>query len=161
RVAIPKEAMPVNRDGVPLDLAPWNEWDGFSPMTSMLTVLPGPIDASALVPWHRVEESLLDTSPTVLVDVQSGERVAHFAELEASPESDPAHPTLYLRPARRLAEGRVYAVGIRRRMSPGGAPLPPSPVFCALRDSVPTTSPEIEARRPTFESEVMEPLAKA
>lgn len=161
RVELPASVMPSNKNGDVVDPAAWNRWDGFSPTSSMITVLPAAIDTSALATWKDPLPSLEDDSPTVLVDVESGERILHFAEIEEHPEADAEHPTLYIRPAARLAENRLYAVGIRGLKTPGGEPLQPARVFEVLRDGVATTSAEIEGRRDAFEKEVLEPLEKA
>lgn len=161
RVSIPEAAMPETVKGVRVDPAPFNAWDGFSAMSTLVTVLPAPVDASALVPWTSPSASLADDSPTVLVDVTTGERVMHFAEIEAGEGTDPEHPTLYLRPAARLAEGHAFAVAVRGLSDVDGAPLAPSDAFRALRDGVETDAPALEARRAGFEAEVLAPLVKA
>lgn len=161
RVELPASVMPVNKAGVAVDPEPWNTWDGFSPTSSLMTVLSAPIDTSPLAPWTTPQKTLEDSSPTVIIDVETGERVAHWAEIEEHPEADTAHPTLYLRPAARLGENKLYAVGIRGLQSPDGKALSPSRVFEVLRDKIATKSAEIEGRRAAFESEVLEPLTKA
>lgn len=160
RVDLPTSVMPVNDEGVVIDPGPWNRWDGFSATSSFMTVLPSPIDASTLVLWTEPEKSLEDSSPTIVINVATGERVAHSAELEINPEADAEHPTLYIRPAARLEERALYAVAIRGLTTKDGTALAPSPVFKALRDATVTTSSELEARRQSFETEVFEPLAK-
>ena len=161
RVSIPAPAMPRSSGGVPVDPAPFNAWDGFSAMTTMVTVLPAPIHPSALPPWTEPSRSLESDSPTVLLDAETGELVMHFAELEQGEGTDPQRPTLYLRPAQRLADDRSYTVGIRNLTDVHGAPLSPSDVFRALRDRIPTSSAAVEARRAEFERSVLLPLERA
>src|SRR5258706_3705051 len=115
RVSIPAASMPRNDRDEPIDPAAWNAWDGFSPMTTLIAQFTSVIDPalSDLASWHDPGASLAVDSPTVVIDVDSGERIAHFAEVEDSPAVAAGHTTLYVRPAARLEENRHYAVGIR------------------------------------------------
>ena len=151
RVNLPMDAMPHDVHGVSVDPAPWNRWDGFSPMTSLLAEFASVIDPSPLPTWHDPGHSLDPGSPTVIVDVDTGERVAHFAETESSPEVAPGHTELYLRPVARLAEGHHYAVGIRGLVNGDGTDVAVSAPFKELRDR-PSTS---------FTRDVLTPLAGA
>lgn len=161
RVSIPATAMPSNAAGAPIDPAPFDAWDGFSAMTTMMTILPAPIDASALPPWTEPARSLARDCPTVLVDVETGERIMHFAELEEGEGTDPQRPTLYIRPAARLADDHAYAVAVRGLADVHGSPLAPSDAFRALRDRIPTDAAALESRRAELEESVLGPLEKA
>ena len=147
RLAIPEGALPTNRDGIPIDPAPFNEADGFSPATSIIVhfgVEPG---ADSLPPWSDLDASLADGSPTILVDMQSGERVAHFAEVDEN-EVRPDDRALLLRPATRLQPSHRYAVGLRRSLTTAaGAPLPGSPAFEAILSGAETDNALLEAHR--------------
>ena len=134
RLAIPPEAMPVNVDKIVVDPAPWNRHDGFSPSGAMLAAFPGGVSADGLPGHQDPAASLADDSLTVVVDVDTGERLLHFAEVDMNIE-DPALRTLIIRPLERMAPGARYAVGVRRGLSSGtGEPLEPSEGFVALRD---------------------------
>jgi hypothetical protein len=156
RVAIPIDAMPRNSERVAIDPAPWNRADGFSPMTTLIAQLASPIDASLLATWHDPSASLRPSSPTVIVDVDSGARVAHFAEIESSPQVAPGRTTLYLRPAARLDEAHHYAVAIRGVRDRGGALIAANDAFAALRGG--RGAP---AEQAAFERDVFAPLAAA
>src|SRR5579871_2386984 len=52
RVSIPQDAMPSTDNGTPVDPAPWNRWDGFTPMTTLLAEFPSVIDPATLPTWH-------------------------------------------------------------------------------------------------------------
>ncbi len=159
RVAYPPEAFPLNIDEDPFDTTAYARQDGFPPSAQIITLFPEPIDPAGLPGHHDYGASLLDDSPTVLLDLQTGERVAHFAETDVRHE-DPAEVLLYIRPAQRLAENRRYGVAIRDVTYVDGDAPEPSPVFAALRDGVVTDSAQVEARRPRFE-ELFEALAEA
>lgn len=162
RVALPPAAMPANVLGTAVDPAPWNRWDGFSPMTSAMAELPLRIDPTPLVDFRHVEDSLDRGSPTVLLDATLGRRVAHWAEIEVAPDADPTRTTLYVRPAARLAEDHRYIVAIRTlRAQDGRSTWQGSAAFRALRDGTPSGDPAIEARRRHFDEQIFEPLARA
>jgi hypothetical protein len=113
RMNLPLGALPVNFDGIEIDPATINKRTGFSPMSQILLTFPGGVDDSNLVGATDMDASLGDTSPTVIVDVSTGERVAHFAEVDVNEIDKPDEQILYLRPAVRLKGNTRYAVGIR------------------------------------------------
>jgi hypothetical protein len=158
RLNIDSQLMPINDNGVVVDPGPWNRWDGFSPMTTLFAEFASVIDSSRLATWHDPGPSLDPDSPTVLIDVDSGERVAHFVEIESSPEVAADHTEMYIRPAARLAEGHHYAIGLRNLRNVDGTPAAVSTPFRELRDQSPSL---LEARRAELESDVFAPLAKA
>jgi hypothetical protein len=151
RVDIPVEAMPRNARNIPVDPAQFARFDGFSPMTSMMTSFPGPVDPATLNGEAAIEASLADDSTTVIVDAETGERVPHFAELDGWPSTDPERAPLYIRPAVRLEEGRRYVVAIRGLRYADGATVEPSAYFAALRDGTELPGTDVEDRRAHFE----------
>jgi hypothetical protein len=156
RVSIPPGSMPINDRKTRIDPAGWNSWDGFSSMTTLLAEFDAVIDPAPLTSWHDPGASMMDASPTVLVDVDTGEKIAHFAEIEDSPEVAPGHTELYIRPAARLGENKHYAVGIRSLKTMDGSPLAAPAAFAALRDG---GSSKIDAS--WYETNVFAPLANA
>jgi hypothetical protein len=158
RVQLPAALMPTNENGTAIDPAPWNGADGFSPMTTLFMEWSSLVDASALPAWHDPGPSLDADSATVLIDVDSGERVAHFVELESSPEVAAGYTEMYLRPAARLAEGHHYAVGIRGLRSVDGSAVKAPAPFRELRDG---EASSLDSRRAAFEADVFAPLVKA
>jgi hypothetical protein len=57
--------------------------DGFSPFPSIMTYFPGLSDSG--LPHHWDMETSLDiTSPTIIMDFDSGEVLPHFAELDSA-----------------------------------------------------------------------------
>jgi hypothetical protein len=151
RLAIPAGTLPTNASGVAIDPAPWNRADGFSPAAPMVVSFPGGISSEGLVHYDDFAASITDASPTVIVDMETGERIVHFAELDAPAAADPDRQALYLRPAQRLAGGHRYAVALRRSLrAAGGGDLPISDGFQALLDGTATSHPLLEAMRPGF-----------
>lgn len=148
RVELSAELLPVSYYDVQADPAPWSRSDGFSPGVGAMVHLPG-ASATGLASAANIAASLEDTSPTVLLDTETGQRVAHFAELDLTTD-DPARRVLFVRPAARLANARRYIVALRELVDGDGVTIAPSPGFAALRDGVASEEPSIEARRPLY-----------
>ncbi|MEI2697230.1 MAG: transglycosylase family protein [Microthrixaceae bacterium] len=82
RVALP-QGMLANVDGQTVDPTAWNRNDGFSPNTPILAYVPGiDPDATALPSEGDIGFSLTDESATVIVDLDSGQLVPHWAEMD-------------------------------------------------------------------------------
>ena len=138
-------------DGVEeFDLTPLLRLDGFSPASQIMTLFPSPPDLSGAASHLDIQRSLDPGSPTVILDLDTGELVAHWAELDLRAQSAD-ETVLYLRLASRLEENHGYAVALRDLSDGDGNALEPSEAFAALRDDVPTDSDEIEGRRDRFE----------
>jgi hypothetical protein len=161
--------------GPPLDPAPLNVYDGFAPTVQAIVHLPGAdlalSGASRLLagepqPTPYVDlrthdlRSLDADSPSVLLDLDTGERVLHWLELDANAAGNPARQILFLRPAQSLVPGHRYAIAFRRMLDASGKKLAPEAVFRALRDRHPSTIPALEARREHFE-DLFDELKKA
>jgi hypothetical protein len=158
RLHLPLAAMPVDARGAAVDPAPWNLWDGFEPMTTLVAQFGSVIDRTPLPPWHDPGRSLSPDSPTVLFDADLGRPVAHFAETESAPDVAPGHSTLYLRPAARLAEGHHFVAAVRGLSAAGGGTVAVSPLFQSLRDRAASAPKDLAAR---YERDVFGPLASA
>ncbi len=157
RVVIPEAALPVPvRGRGPLDFSRTVTSDGFSPGSQILAMLPGAIDGSSLAAYAPREpdlalRSLADDSPTVLVQVSNGRRIAHIAELDVRAPR-PARQALILRPLERLVAGETYAVGISSLRDLSGATIEPSPGFKVLRDGLATTDARLSAASESAEA---------
>jgi hypothetical protein len=160
------DVMPLNIRGDRFDPAPYRRFDGFSPTSHMLTMFPLAVDVTNLAWIEEYEESLRSDSPTVIVDLATGERIAHFAEVDTRAGDDfgaivTDPPTLlYLHPAQRLREGRTYGVALRDIVLVDGTLAEAALTFAVLRDNIPTTSDVLEAARPRYE-ELFAELAAA
>jgi hypothetical protein len=112
RLNIPREAMPTNADGITVEPDHFNRWDGFSAIAPMLAMFPTGVSADGLPSFKNPDESLAATSPIVLVNVETGERVPFFAEVDQN-TIEVTKRALIIRPLARLATSSHYAVGIR------------------------------------------------
>ena len=150
RLAYTSEFLPDAMDTDSFDFAPFQRLDGMPTAPQIMTLFQRPADVSDVASWQDIQRSLDEDSPTVILDLETGERVAHWAELDARAVSED-QTILYLRPASALQEDRTYAVALRNLTDADGLPLEETEYFLALRDALPTTSEELEARRASYE----------
>ena len=151
RLDFPPGSLPTNEDGVEIDAAQFNRRDGFSPAVQIFTAFPGGVDDANLVGHRDMAASLTDASPTVLIDMATGERVAHFAEIDANEQYDPDIQALYIRPAARLAGATRYAVGLRTTLlSKLGGTVPMPAGYQAIVDDASTDHERLERVRPRY-----------
>jgi len=121
----------------------------------------GGVSPDGLPPHDNFDLSLAADSPTVILDMTTGTRVAHFAEVDAQAADQPDAQALLLRPAARLIGGHRYAVGITNRVhAKDGSELAVPPGFAALRDHKDTDHALLETMRPRF-AEVLDALDAA
>jgi hypothetical protein len=143
---------------------PWRTSDGFSTGQAAMTYLKGattvglPTPASA----DTIKASLDANNPTVLIEADTGKKIAHFAELDYSVTdgSPTSEHLLLIRPVYRLKDSTRYIVAIRNVKDADGKALPPSAAFKALRDGTSSTDPSVDARRQLYEN-IFAKLAKA
>lgn len=151
RVQLDDEAMPVDYYGGAPEADAWNHADGFTPGLAMLAHFPG-LTVAGLTAFPNsvtIERSLEADCPSVVLDAESGERIPHWVELDMN-GTDDEQRMLIIHPAIRLADDRRYIVSLSGLLDDGGAPLPATPAFAALRDRVASDEPSIEARRPLY-----------
>lgn len=92
------------------------------------------LDASNLPPETDAGQSLAAASPTVIVDMETGDRVPHFSELDMT-APDTERQALIIRPMQWLERSRRYAVGVTRALAfADGTAVDPTPGFQALLD---------------------------
>jgi hypothetical protein len=152
RLDIPEGGLPTSLDGFPIDPAPYNERDGFSASAPMLIAFPNSVDPSNLVHYLNYEDSLDKSSQTLLIDMDNGGLVAHFAEIDVPEPDPPSSQTLYIRPAARLQPGTRYAVGIRKTLKDrDGGELPIPEGYQSILDGNETTHPLLERVRPRYD----------
>ncbi len=132
RLDLPADGTPDNVDGVHIEPTEWNRSDGFSPSSIGLTVMPHlDADASGLPPQTDIGRSLDEDSPVVVLDVDTGERLAAWAEID-SHVPDPEQRLLRIVPAAGLPEGHRIAIALRDLKAEGGGDVEPSEGFAAL-----------------------------
>jgi len=148
RVAFKTGGLPKGKDGHEQDPTPWAKSDGFSASSALVTEFPG-ATAAGLPGVSDIGASLEDDALTVILDFETGERVAHWSELDRSKQFD-EQPSLLIHPAVPLRDGARYLVAIRGLVDAAGTAITPSPAFASLRDDTPSTHSSIEARRALY-----------
>jgi len=132
RIDFPEAAMPVSSSGTPVDPTSWERNDGFSPGSLILAFVPGlDLSASGIPGSTEVESSLDASSPIVLLDANTMQRLPYWAELDIQ-DPDPSTRLLVIHPARNLPEGSRVIVALRNLRSASGQPISPSGVFSEI-----------------------------
>lgn len=144
-------------EAFPFDPTPYTRFDGYSGASQILTSFgTAAVDMAGLPGFEDYERSLAADSPTVLLDLETGERVPHFVEVDARAHEEPDDaglPTLlYLRPAYRLESAHRYAVAYRDLVLVDGTVPVATAGFAALRDGVVTDHGGVEARRASYDA---------
>jgi hypothetical protein len=149
RLAIDAAALPVNEAGVAVDPAPFARNDGWGVGTPIMFTAEGvDPDASAFPSESDIGRSLDPGSGTVLLDLTTGERLAHWSELDTRPSTAAAdRTTVLVRPAALLPAGHRIAVGVRNPVDAGGRPLDVGDGFRVIRDRLTTGIDAVESRR--------------
>jgi hypothetical protein len=149
RVAFLPEGMPLaNTDYVP---SPdyWSKADGFSPGSAIVAHFPG-ATAEGLPTLETLGDSLLPSSPTLLLDVDNASFVLHWSELDKSTDLGDQR-SLLIHPAEPLRDGARYVVVVQGLVDAGGDALEPTAAYKALRDGEPSDEESVEARRELYE----------
>lgn len=151
RVAFGPTTLPSAAGYGHIDPKWWADSDGFSGGQPALAHLPG-ATITGLPTQHTIEMSLSDSSPTVIINAETGERVAHFSELDQSTPQDPDEErTFMVRPVVRLKDATRYIVAIRHVVDVNGNEVAPSPAFQALRDGTESCEPSVDKRRALYD----------
>lgn len=149
RINLPTGQLP-NVSGETFDPSEWNRNDGWSPSTPILVSVPN-FDPSAtrLPTQYDIEFSTTPESATVIVDLDSGQLVPHWAEMDQRAEN-PAERLLILRPATSLIETHRFAVGLRRMYGTNGVPIPAPMTFQVLRGNRIVADPRLVSQQEEY-----------
>lgn len=132
------------------DATLFDDFDGFSPGAQMIFNFPG-ATLVGTAPVTDIARSLEADSPTVIVDAETGEHVAHFVETDLL-AADVSRQMIMMRPAARLRAGKRYIVAVRGLVDGNGALVAPTSAFRALRDGRRHEHPSVGARRARYEA---------
>jgi hypothetical protein len=153
RVALHADSLPRNVGDKPVSAAKWNALDGWSvgPMLLFQSAALD-LDATGAPPITDVGRSLEPSSPTVLLDTETGQRVLHWVERESYYDVPDEERPLIVRVGVNLPNARRHVMAIRGARDAAGDPLPPSRLFRIYRDAIPSYDPAIEGRRAQMEA---------
>ncbi len=136
------------------DSTPWDYSDGFSAGSPILTYLLNATD-DVFGGVTDIDQSLSGSSPTMLLDAETGELVPHFAQMDTQalqdPGPNPNESGSMIRPVVRLKDDHRYIVAFRNVTNFEGEVIEASEAFTALRDGTPSEDESIEARRDLYE----------
>jgi hypothetical protein len=130
------------------DSRPWDYSDGFSAGTPILTYLPG-ASGNELGGPANIEQSLTESSPSILLDAETGELVPHWAKIDTRARGPEERSTM-IRPAVRLRDDARYIVAFRGLTNDDGQVIEASQAFAALRDETESEDESVEARRALY-----------
>lgn len=134
RVQLAQDTIPVG-DSSPLDLQRFNRRDGFSPAGGLWVQLGEAIDPASLPPISDLSRSLAAEGSVQLWNLDSGERIPLFAELDAWEPQEDSERALLIRPMIAMGFGtRVAAVLTDSLRLADGSPWQGPGDFLRLRD---------------------------
>jgi hypothetical protein len=159
-VAFGETTLPKYTGGDRVDRTVWSDSDGFSPGQPALFYFPG-ATVKGLPTQDTIESSLGPDSPTVIIDAETGERVAHFSERDESLVGEqPEDRAMIIRPVVRLKDKTRYIVAVRNVVDAEGKTMPPTPAFKALRDGTDSCDVSVTRRRDLYK-DIFAKLEKA
>lgn len=159
-VAFGEKTLPIYTGGARVDRTVWSDSDGFSPGQPALFYIPG-ATIKGFPTQDTIESSLGPDSPTILIDAETGERVAHFTERDESLVGEqPEERAMILRPVVRLKDKTRYIVAVRKVVDEGGKTMAPTPAFQALRDGSDSCDVSVTRRRDLYK-DIFARLTKA
>ncbi len=151
RLALPSGSLNTPPGTTPIEMGPFNRADGWPTSEPLVAHLGVALRASDLTDIRNPARSMEATNPIAVFDMATGRRVPFLAEMDANAR-DPSRAALIIRTLEPLAFGTRHVVAIRRSVrTVAGAEPPVSPGFVALRDTVPSMNPRIEAARARYE----------
>ncbi|MDX6604112.1 MAG: hypothetical protein QOF23_621 [Solirubrobacterales bacterium] len=156
RVNFKTAGMPANVAGTHIDATPYNASDGFSQGAGIVLKVPGietaaDVRATGAAPIEHIGRYRLANAPVVVIDAATGERWPIWVEIDST-ASDPSKANLEIHPAVNFASGHRYIVALRNLRNAAGKTIEAPDAFIYYRDRVPSSQPEIEARREHFEA---------
>lgn len=157
RVAFDDTAMPQNSGSAPIDAAPYNRNDGFSPGQTIVARVPGLGTPEALEQTDPITLDNLSRNdaerprePVVVINAETGERWPIWVEIDSNAGA-PAETALLIHPAVNFASGDRYVVALRDMRGPENGKLRAPEGFRLYRDDLPSRKPAVNAQRPRFE----------
>jgi len=154
RIDFRELAMPKNASGTPIEAAPYNVGDGFSPGSVVTLKIPGietAADVAAIqtVPINRPGLYTAKNAPVVVIDASTGARSPIWVEIDSTVKSDKANVEIH--PAVNFTSGHRYIVALRNLKNAKTQSLPAPEGFRTYRDSLPSSEEKVNERRPHFE----------
>src|SRR3954471_22898567 len=117
RLALRAALMPRNDKKKPIDPAPYNAFDGFSPGSVILTKVPGLDTPKALKRTNAggladISRYKAKNAPVIVIDEKTGKRWPLWVELDSNATSA-RQRLVEIHPAKNFLEGHTYVVVLR------------------------------------------------
>jgi len=151
RVNYTKTSVPGSGTFRQVEIPGLNRLDGMSPSTQILTAFDEDPVLTGVANQSTIEKSLIAAHATILVNLDTGERLPHWVELDF--RTDNKGPTIfYIRTIRGLDHNTAYGVGISGLTNSTGDLISPSLAFKALIDGNYTNAPDVQLRVSSFDN---------
>jgi hypothetical protein len=163
RIDFRELAMPTNVSGAPIEAAPYNVGDGFSPGSVITLKIPGietaaDVAATHAVPINHLGRYRAKTAPVVVIDAASGQRQPIWVEIDSTVKPESANVEIH--PAVNFISGHRYIIALRNLKNAKNQKLQAPEGFRTYRDNLPSSEEKVNERRPHFE-EIFSKLAAA
>ena len=145
KVDYQNETLPVSGSVESVYIPGLNRFDGMSPSTQIMTAFSTIPNLTGVADQHSIATSLEDGHATILLNLDSGERVAHWVETDAR-QTDATQTLIFIRTIRGLEPNTAYGVGI------SGLGVSASAAFQAILDGVETDAADVEVRRTSLDA---------
>src|SRR3954470_16009178 len=124
QLALRAGLMPRNDKGKPIDPAPYNAFDGFSPGSVILTKVPGlSIGRTKPVGLSDISRYTAKNAPILVIDEKTGKRWPIWVELDSN-ATTAKNRLLEIHPAKNFLEGHTYVVVLRNLKGANGKRTP-------------------------------------
>ena len=144
RVNYAENTLPVSgslsNSGESVQIESLNLLDGMSLSTQIMTAFSTLPDLTGVADQYSIGLSMEAGHATTLLNLDTGEKVAHWVETDARADDDSA-TIVFIRTLRSLEPNTAYGIGI------SGLGVTPSTAFQAILDGHQTDAPDIEARQ--------------
>jgi hypothetical protein len=154
RIDFRELAMPTNAAGAPIEAAPYNSGDGFSPGSVIALKIPGiettaDVAATGAVRINHPSRYRMASAPIVVIDASTGTRWPIWVEIDSTVKPDKANVEIH--PAVNFTSGHRYIVALRNLKNANKEHLQAPEGFRQYRDDLPSSEEKVNERRPHFE----------
>ena len=154
RIDFRELAMPTNAAHQPIEVAPYNTGDGFSPGSVITLKIPGietvaDVNAMHTVPINHLGSYRSANAPVVVIDASTGQRWPIWVEIDSTVKAEKAN--LEIHPAVNFTSGDRYIVALRNLKNAKKEHLQAPAGFRTYRDNLPSSEEKVNERRPHFE----------
>ena len=151
RVEYASNTLPSSGTITNVQISGLNRFDGFSPSTQIMTAFESVPALTGIADQHNIGASLATDHPTVLFNIDTGERVPHWVEIDARADDSEA-TIVFVRTLGALDYNAQYGVAFVGLSDLSGGPISTSQGFQAILDRHRTNSDDIQARRGGIEN---------